>query len=84
MAASKTFADLEKRAFRLHNFDIENLRNLYRRLQSDLPRAFIYQMKREPLVNSILAAEFGGEFLMAYQKQTAEWDEMKRFVENSK
>lgn len=75
------FGEMARRAFQFHTMDLDTLRNKYSRAQIDLSRVFIARMKRKPLVNAMLAAEFGGEAVMDYISQCKEWDECKNFVE---
>ena len=75
------YPKISNSAFRMYNQDLDTLRNKYSRAQIDLPRAFIYKMKRAPLINALLAVEYGGDPVIEYISQCNEWDDCKKFVE---
>lgn len=72
------YREMSDRAFQLFLKDKETLRNRLSQSKADIARFRINQMKRNQLVNALLANEFSGDAVMSYISQCRQWDELEK------
>ncbi len=74
------FNEMTERAFHWHMQDIDTLKSKVQRLNHELPRTFVWKMKRKDLVNALLADRFGNDAVMDYISQIKQWKDDEAFV----